>query len=138
MPRTKKSLAPLTIERINWLIGQLQKHPHRYDQGQFCGTQACLAGFILPKALNRSRFITFTTYDQMYKQAGVEDTQNLSLCGTAGEWLGITREQVNKLFGAYWVGEAAKFNRDCYDTHRVAADKAIQRLELFISSDGRI
>lgn len=135
-----KSLTPLTIERVNWLIGRLKKSPHRYDQGQFCGAQGCLAGFIFPQVLG-SRRVIFEDYgdleQRLMKKLKIKE-EGVDTFKIAGDWLGISRSQTNLLFNGRWSGGAEQFNRDQFDTDRESANKAIKRLELFLSSDGRI
>lgn len=119
-----------TIKRLRWLQGILLKYPHRFDQSDWCGTQACLAGFCLPRVFG-SRKVTLD-YSDLPDNYGMNP-----LSVRAAGWLGISMGQKYILFAANWQGEAAVFNRSNRDTDEQAAAKAIKRIDLFIESGGR-
>jgi hypothetical protein len=84
-----------TVKKLRWLQKQLTKYPHRYDQEEWCGTRACLAGFCLPRAL-RERRVTLT-YDAMHA-LGVNRGYSL----LAAKWLGLDSQDAAPLFRATW------------------------------------
>lgn len=126
MPTEKPKLSPETIEKLEWLKSRLRKYPHRYDQAKSCGTQACLYGFCVP-AMIASRRITLT--DQQDLDAAISFPQ-------WADWLGVSRSSIHLLFAGRWGDKAAKFNRLPTDTDKEAAEKACQRIDLFIQSGG--
>lgn len=125
-------LSAQTVSRLRWLKSQLLKHPHRYDQRNWCGTEACLAGFCLPKAVG-SRKVTLEYSDPKLEWAALQITYR----ELAANWLGIDRVQSMKLFSSFWGGDAHQYMRTSRDTDVQAARKARRRIDMFIKTEGR-
>lgn len=125
----KQKLSPDTIEKLEWLKARLRKYPHKYDQRQVCGTQACLAGYCLPKIAGLRRVVLT---DEQHRDI------DIGWLDSSRDWLGITREMGWLLFPTWWEGDAREFNRLPGDTDQQAVKKACKRIDLFIESGGTI
>lgn len=135
---TKRNLSKRAIARLELLKRRLQRNPAKYNQIHWCGTQACLAGFCLPKALGvKGR--TILTDEELDKALRARnDFRGLS--HHAAIYLGIPvySDSRDLLFNAEWDGEAAQFNRTATDTPEQAVAKACARIDMFIKSDGTV
>lgn len=147
MADSGKKLSASTIAKLKALKARVLKYPERYDQRDWCGTQACLAGFCLPKAFNK-RAVTMN-YDELDGlRYDSEKYTGRSASDIAADYLGLNLEQSGRLFRAVWHGEAYKFNRirshslfgvkGIDDTDEQAAKKAADRIDLFIATDGEV
>jgi hypothetical protein len=116
---------PDTIKKMEWLKARLRKYPHRYDQSEICGMQACLYGFCLPR-MSGSKAVTANASAGL---AGLDEW--------AG-WLGVSCSKASRLLPSEWTGEAYKFNRNPDDTPQRASEKACQRIDLWLQSGGAI
>lgn len=118
---------PQTIKRLNWLKTQLTKYPERYNQSNWCGTQACLAGFCIPKALKkRAVTLSYDVVDAVIHGTGYSNF--------AASWLGITDDQKQKLF-IYWP----HLFMSAYDKAKTPAERvriAHKVIDAFIKTDG--
>lgn len=141
----KQELSPETIEKLEWLKSQLRKYPHKYNQEVWCGSQGCLAGYILSHVyahklnLNHEGVMAVSEWelDDAINNAGF-CTMRLA----AAAWLGLVepmyQDGVFDLFSGRWEGDASEFNRSQTDTDEQAAEKARQRIDLLIASGGTI
>lgn len=97
------ALSKKTITRLRWLKRQLAKYPHRYNQAVWCGTKACLAGFVLPKALSVPRItLQYAKADPLIRECVGEEAYlfvgSKDYSEVARRWLGITHEEADHLF----------------------------------------
>lgn len=136
-----------TIKKLRWLQKRVVSHPHKYDQGEWCGTTGCLAGFCFPKALGFRNVVVDDAEYFKSNPAFVEGMREFSpslnpiayscFYQTAKKYLGLDDDSAVRLFHYDWDGKAYEFNRRAGDTDEQAALKAADRIELFIESGGR-
>jgi len=46
MPQVKRVSKKLLRDRLEWVKAQITAHPRKYDQGNFCGSVCCIAGWL--------------------------------------------------------------------------------------------
>lgn len=137
------NLSPETIKKLRWLQKRVLKYPESYNQGRWCGTQGCLAGFCAAKVLKTVLPVAPAGDKLSYlkKRAGFEKYIGFEELGR--KFLGIEESYAgsllsDRLFSGYWDGRAEKFNRKPKDSYARAAQKAVKRIDMFIETDGAV
>jgi hypothetical protein len=134
----------MNVRRLRRLARFVQKNAERYDQGEWCGTKACLAGHAAFLAgIKEEKIFNSRLFSSPFiKQQGfIEDI--------ASRWLGLTSVQASLLFdGLTPPDNFPLFDRDLWPrkfadryrkakTDRARARVAADRIEHFIKSKGK-
>lgn len=144
-------LSRSTIKKLRRLQERVVAHAAKYNQGEWCGTQGCLAGFCATECLAPDQIVishsALNEFDRGNKESTCfvpsEDYSDSefgysSIYMTARKYLNLEPEQADILFDPTWSGDAEIFNRRDGDSRKDAALKASARIEMFIASGGTL
>lgn len=132
---SKAKLKPSTIKKLRWVQARIRRYPHKYYQGTWCGTSGCIAGFCLPKVYG---YKTVVLSESRSEKVLGRHREYIVFPKKAGDWLGLTKAQRDRLFASEWEGEAAQYNRRFFamEPDQETAEKTCNRIDLFIESGG--
>lgn len=119
----------MNVKLLKQVRDYIAKHPERYNQSKWCGTECCVAG--------TAAFLSGKVTSRKVRAADPMSTwANTEIRDIARRALRITQREADRLFSAGWahLPERYRVRREMEPTER--AGRAYDRINRFIETKG--